>query len=293
MRTLCGTLDWSYDLLENDEKALFGRLAVFQGGRTVESAEDICRPGLSIDVLDGLESLLNKNLLFQEQKQAGELRFYMLETVHEYAHEKLDQSGEAEALHKRHAEYFLALAEHTEPRLFGARQEYWAARIRDELDNLRVALTWTLEGADIVLGSRLVGALREFWYSEGHMAEGLRWIGDALERSEDIPQALIPKLLTAAGMLAYGKGDYESAKSYNREALELSRELDDKVNIAWALVFLSGDFMQSPQEVKEGIGICEEGLTLFRELDYKPGIARGLNILGELLRMDNNYDRAG
>jgi predicted ATPase/DNA-binding CsgD family transcriptional regulator len=293
MRTLRDTLDWSYDLLENDEKALFTRLAVFQGGRTVESAEDVCGPGLSIDILDGLESLLNKNLLFQEQKQAGEPRFYMLETVHEYAHEKLDQSGEVEDLHMRHTEYFLALAEHAEQRLFGSRQEYWAARIRDELDNLRVALAWTLEGADIVLGSRLVGALREFWYSEGQIAEGLRWIEEALEREEDIPQALKPKLFNAAGLLSYAKGNLESGKVYHREALELAREMDDKVNLAWSKIFLAGVFMESPEAAKEGIAICEEGLTLFREMDYKPGILRGLNILGELLRLAGDYEQAG
>jgi predicted ATPase len=103
LQTLRGTLDWSYDLLEEGERTLFGRLSVFQSGRTIESLEAVCAPGLSIEVLDGMESLLNKNLIFQKEGPQGEPRFYMLETVHEYADEKLVESGETEDIHRRQA----------------------------------------------------------------------------------------------------------------------------------------------------------------------------------------------
>jgi predicted ATPase/DNA-binding CsgD family transcriptional regulator len=111
LQTLRGTIDWSYDLLDEGEKVLLARLSVFQGGRTIESAEEICAPGLSIPVIDGLESLLNKSLLYQEEGQGGEPRFLMLETIHEYAREKLAESGEEGKLQRRHAAYFERLAE--------------------------------------------------------------------------------------------------------------------------------------------------------------------------------------
>jgi predicted ATPase/DNA-binding CsgD family transcriptional regulator len=148
LQTLRGTLDWSYDLLDIGEQKLFERLSVFQGGRTVESTDAVCGPGLEIDVLDGLESLLNKNLLYQEQDSAGEPRFYLLETVHEYGCEKLEESGEVEVLKRRHAEYFANLAAQAENELFRDGQANWIERLRTEQDNLRAALNWSLDCAE-------------------------------------------------------------------------------------------------------------------------------------------------
>jgi predicted ATPase/DNA-binding CsgD family transcriptional regulator len=293
LRTLRGAIDWSYDLLDADEKTLFARLAVFQGGRTVEAVDDVCGHGLAIDVVDGLESLLYKSLLRQEEGLDGEPRFFFLETIHEYARERLEESGEAETMQRRHADYFVALAERAAPKLHGARQDYWSVRLRVEHDNLRTALAWSLGGADAELGLRLVGALREFWYSGGYIAEGLRWTECALEIAEDAPPALRARALNAAGLLAFAQGDHERGTLLHREALALSREVDDRLNSAWALVFLGGHLTGFPDAYyEEGIALCEEGLVLFRELDLKPGIARALNVLGELARLDGDYERA-
>jgi non-specific serine/threonine protein kinase len=287
------TIDWSYDLLDEDERMLFARLAVFQGGRTVESAEAVCGSALSIEVLDGLESLLTKSLLFQEEHEGGELRFYMLETIQAYARERLEESGEAEELRRRHAEYFVALAEQAEPELRGGRQGYWIVRLRAERHNLRTALAWSLAGANVELGLRLAGALRDFWYYEGHIGEGLRWTGKALESARDAPSAIRAKVLNAAGWLSFAQGDYEQGKVWNDQALALYRELGDRTNSAWALVFRSAHSLGFPDEYKEGIALVEEGLKLFRELDDKPGMTQALNNLGELIRMDGDYERAG
>jgi non-specific serine/threonine protein kinase len=292
LRTLRGAIDWSYDLLDADEKTLFARLAVFQGGRTVQAVEAVCGYGLAIDVIDGLESLLYKSLLRQEVGLDSEPRFLFLETIHEYARERLEESGEAEAMRKRHADYFVTLAERAEPELPGARQDYWSARLRVEHENLRTALAWSLGGADPELGLRLVGALRDFWYYGGHIAEGGRWAERALESTEDTPPALRAKALNAAGQLAFARGDHEQGRLVHREALVLSREAGDRINHAWALALLGWHLSAYPGRYGEGIGLCEEGLALFRVLDHKPGIARALNALGELARLDGDYERA-
>jgi len=292
LQTLRGTLDWSYDLLEEGERTLFGRLSVFQGGRTIESTEAVCAPGLSIDVLDGMESLLNKNLLFQKEGPQGEPRFYMLETIHEYADEKLEGSGEAEDLHNRHAHYFARLAAQAEPELFAAGQGYWIARLRCDHDNLRAVLAWSLEGDDVVLGSQIVGALQEFWYREILIAEGLRWTEHALEFSEDVPPRIRAKVNIAAGHLTYAQGDYEGCEHFYREALVLSQESGDDVGRAWALIFLASNMGAFPDEVEAGIRLCQDGLVLFREFDDLSGITRALNVLGELWRLVGAYERA-
>ena len=292
LQTLRGTLDWSYDLLDGDERMLFGRLSVFQGGRTIESLEAVCAPGLSIEVLDGLESLLNKNLLFQKEGPVGEPRFYMLETIHEYADEKLVESGESEGIRRRHADYFAGLAARAEPELFAAGQGYWLTRLGCEHDNLRVALAWSLDGADVVLGSQIISALREFWYLEGFIAEGLRWTKRAIECDGDVPLETRTKVLNAAGHLAFAQGDYEAGKGYHRQALALSQESGDVAGRAWSLIFLASNMGAFPDEVETGIRLCQEGLSLFRELDDIPGITRALNVLGELSRIVGDYDRA-
>jgi predicted ATPase/DNA-binding CsgD family transcriptional regulator len=293
LQTLRGTIDWSYDLLDEGEKVLLARLSVFQGGRTIESAEEICAPGLSIPVIDGLESLLNKSLLYQEGGPGGEPRFLMLETIHEYAREKLAESGEEGKLQRRHAAYFERLAEQAETGLLGAEQGDWFERLRSEHDNLRTALAFTLRSNESELGLQIVGALRDFWFYTGHVGDGLGWIERSLESAIGDSPALRAKALNAAGWLSFIQGDFERGKLFNREALALYQELGDEANSAWALVFLGSQCSGSLSEIKEGFALSEEALVLFRAQDDKPGIIRALNTLGELARIDGDFDRAG
>ena len=162
-------------MLEDGEKVLFGRLSVFAGGRTLEAIEAICdaEGDLPVDVLDGLVSLVDESLLKQKEGVGGEPRFVMLETIHEFAREKLQESEEAEELRRLHAHYFLSLAEEAEPQVEGPQQPVWLDRLEEEHDNMREALSWSLEqGEDAEMGLRMGAALGEFWYWQGHFARG-------------------------------------------------------------------------------------------------------------------------
>jgi predicted ATPase/class 3 adenylate cyclase len=159
-RTLRGTIEWSHALLDEGEQLLFARLAVFAGGRTLEAIEAICdaEGDLPVDAFDGISSLVDKSLLRQEEGPNGEPRFVMLETVHEFAREKLGQSAEAEEIKRVHAEYFLNLAEEAYPELRGPDQLEWLERLEAEHDNMRAALSWALDRKEVELALRL-GAL--------------------------------------------------------------------------------------------------------------------------------------
>jgi predicted ATPase/DNA-binding CsgD family transcriptional regulator len=292
-QTLRAAIDWSYDLLEPVEKILFIRMAVFQGGRSVEAVKTVCGHRLEIDVLEGLESLLNKSLLGQEVGLDGEPRFIMLEMIHEYARERLQESGEAKDIQRQHAEYFLSLAERAAPEMRRAGYAYWSRRLKDEHNNFRAALAWSLGIGDAELGLKLARTLRDYWYYGGHSAEGLTWIQRALERAEK-PQLIVrAQALNAAGWLSYELDEHVQGRIYNSEALALFRELKDEVNTAWALSFLGSQFRALPGGSKEALTLCEEGLAIFRRLEERPGIIWALNALGEMVRMDGDYERAG
>lgn len=293
MQTLRAAIDWSYDLLDPAEKTLFARLAVFQGGRSVEAVEAVCSHDLAIDVLEGLESLLNKSLLGQDVGLGGETRFVMLELIHEYARERLEESGEAGDIQRRHAAYFLALAERAEAEFHVVRQEYWNARLTDELDNIRTAFNWALDDGAVELGARLVAALRDYWVWNGFLSESSAWIDRALESEGKISPVVRAKTLNTSSRLAFTCGDHASGEYLARQALSLGRDINDKEICAWALLYLSSHLSAFYNKIKEAITHAEESLRLFRDLDHKAGIAHGLNMLGELARLDGDYSRAG
>jgi hypothetical protein len=202
-------------------------------------------------------------------------------------------SGRGRAcLQRRHAEYFLELVERAAPELRGAQQRDWFVQLRDEQDNLRAALAYSLEEGEAKLGLRLVGTLRDFWYFDGHSAEGLRWAERTLASAQDAPPIARAGALNAAGLLCFDTGDYTEGKLYSGEALAMYRELEDQIGTAWALTFLSATAMPFPDERKEGITLCQEGLALFSEVGHKPGIMQALTVLGELGRVDGDYDLA-
>jgi len=202
-RTLRDSIEWSYNLLDENEKRLLARLAVFRGGRSLEAIEGVCSEGLSIDVLDGLASLVDKNLVQQKEMPGGEPRFIMLEMIHEYARERLKASGEEETTQRRHAVYFVELAERAEPELRLAGYDYWSGRLERDLENIRAVLEWSLRGGDVTLGVRLAGALGLFWYGNGYHIEGRRWTQQLLERLNEVSLVYQPKFLLSAGHLAF------------------------------------------------------------------------------------------
>ena len=287
-RTLENTMAWSYNLLDEDEKTLFARLSVFRGGRSLEAIGAVCGADLPIDVVDGLASLVDKSLVQQKEAPGGEPRFVLLEMIHEYARERLEEIGEAETMRRRHAEYFVALAERAEPELRLARYGYWCQRFELELDNIRAVLEWTLGDGAVTLGVRMAGAIGLFWYGKGHHVEGIRWTRRLLERLDETPAIYHSKFLISAGRMAW-MVDLDAATRLFVRALDVSRDLGDKPQVAWALAFQAYTMQH---DLAAAMPIAEASLAVFREMNHQPGIAQALNIIGELARIGGDDARA-
>jgi len=291
-RTLRATLEWSYQLLSKAEQTLFNRLSIFNGGGRLESVEQVCSTGIPGKFMDHLNALVEVNLLYAREEYDGQLRFTMLETVHEYASEKLAASGEADSMYKQHAEYFTRLAESAEKEMRSSLQTYWFARLAADQDNLRSILNWSLNGTDVEYGLRLAAAMRDYWYHNALGTEGSRWTELALARRGEADTKLRASVLRSAGQLATILIDTNRGTEWLLEAAELYQQSGDKRNSAWSLITLAGIFTDVPNDLLQGIKLCEEGLTVLRELDDKPGIAYALNILGEAARQNGDFEAA-
>jgi tetratricopeptide (TPR) repeat protein len=315
LRTMRDAIAWSYDLLEPAEQRLLRRLAVFAGGWTMEAAEVVCRSGAGqdTDVLFGLRSLLDKSLLRQDEGMwspdegergpdhvqrasdaPGAPRFGMLETIREYALEKLAVAGEVGELAARHAAYFLALAEAGESGLMGPEQRRWLERLELEHDNLRAALAWALDGGEPDLALRLGGALWRFWSLHGHLSEGRAWLERVLAAScrvGRIADAATATALHGAGGLAYRQGDFAPAQAFFEESAALSRALGDRRGLARTLAGL-GDLLHRRSEEDRAVALLTESVALYREAQDAWGIANALGRLGTVIGDQGDYDRA-
>ncbi len=294
-RTLRDTIRWSYDLLDEQEQRLFSRLAVFTGGCTIESAEAICAPSLSIDALDGLEALLRKSLLYQKDDPGGARRLMMLETLREYAAERLADSGEEQHIRDRHLAYFLAWAEDMEPGYRQHGQMLLLDRTEAEMDNLRLAFNWALACDDLPAAARLVAAIDYFLFYRDRMVEGYQWVNRLRGGLATVPGRYRIQCLLTASRLAWLNGDLEQCRSFCEEALALAREMGDRPREAWALVYLSLPSMSpssTADEQESSIRRCEEGLALLRQMEDRPGMAQALTLLGIMSAAAGNYDQA-
>jgi tetratricopeptide (TPR) repeat protein len=269
-QTLRSAIDWSYDLLDPPTQTLFRRLAVFAGGWTLEAAEGICNidHDLGTDVLDGLDVLID-NSLITEPEVAGEApRFAMLETIREYATIRMADapSGEWDALRRRHADFFIALAEQAEPELTSGGRGPWLAQLETEDDNLRAALAWSgAASGEHERELRLAAALGWFWYHGGHLREGREWIEHALGRTETPPRTLVgAKGLYNSGGLAHALGDYAAARSRLDAAAALCRDIGDRQGLAYASVYL-GILELSQGNPKAAQADFAESLSILRE----------------------------
>jgi predicted ATPase len=257
-QTLRATIEWSHDLLDEEEQRLFARLAVFRGGWTLESVEDVCDADL-----DTLQSLVDKSLV---RIREGE-RFWMLETIREYAAEQLEASEEADELYRRHAEHLLALAEEAEPYTHRVDAE-WLDRLEREADNLRVALDWLEASGETQLVLRLAGALMDFWGAKGHLAEGHRRLEEALAADES-PTPARAKALNAAADMCIGQGDAARARRRAEQGLALHRQLGDAWGVAVSL-YLLGAAEADDQEFEKARELWEESARLFNEVGDSP-----------------------
>jgi tetratricopeptide (TPR) repeat protein len=292
-QTLRATIDWSYDLLDEGEKRRFARLAVFVGGWTLEAADAVINPegSLDISVLDGLGSLVDKSLVRLGEEIQAERRFGMLETIREYALERLEESGEAETLRRTHASYFLRWVEQAEPHLKGPQQAEWLARLEEEHDNFRAALAWCRNSGETETGLRLGGALWRLWYYHGYFSEGRSWLKGLLSESGRVPATVRAKALHGAGVLAESQGDYGGAGALCGEALALYRDLGHKQGVAASLNTLATVALEQG-DYGQATGLFEESLAMYRELEDKWGIALDLNGLGVTAWYQNDYERA-
>src|SRR5919202_3158067 len=285
-QTIRATIDWSYHLLDLAEQRLFRRLAVFEGGWTVDAAEAVCDADgdLGLAVLDGLQALLDKSLVQQEEATDGDPHFMMLETIREYAVERLRASGEAEHVRRQHARYYLALVEASAPTFRGPEQTVTFDRLNQEHDNLRAALHWTVARAEAEQALRLASALARFWHIRGHTSEGRRWLEAALALDGPVAPALRARALMAAGAVSY----QETAQF--EEALRLFRELGDKRNMTEALSCLA-DVAWTQSDLTRSTTLFQESLDLFRELGDADGMGWALGKLGWLALNQGAYAR--
>jgi predicted ATPase/class 3 adenylate cyclase len=283
-RTLRALIDWSYDLLNEREQRLLQRLSVFVGGWTLAAAEQICT-GEGVEdreALDLLTSLADKSLVVVAEQNDGHSRYGLLETVRQYARERLLESGGGEALWERHRDYFLALAEEAAPKLDGPEQTERLRRLEEEHENLRAGLEWSLVEAGSGGGLRLCGALQRFWWTRGHLTEGREWCARALGKAgveERTPERA--KALNAAGVLAYYQGDYPAARGRHEESLAIKRELGDRSGVAASLLNL-GNVAHGQGDFASARALLEESLAIRRELGDRRGIAWSLNNLGNV-----------
>jgi predicted ATPase/class 3 adenylate cyclase len=292
-RTLRGAIEWSHTLLGDGEKTLFARMAVFSGGRTLEAIEAVCDAlgDLPVDAFDGVSSLLDKNLLRQEEGPEGEPRFVMLETIHEYAREKLQESGEAEEIGRAHTEYFLALVEEAEPELVGADQVSWMDRLEAEHDNLRAALSRSLEAGDSGPALRIGGALWRFWNVRGHFSEGRRWLTAGLSGEGAAPASLRARASLGLGYLDLRQGDYPRAVEDLEASHSLYQEIGDRRGEAYALCFL-GWIALDRNEFDRAEELLEESLALSRAAGTARDVSVSLNALAMLQVYRGDHERA-
>jgi predicted ATPase/DNA-binding SARP family transcriptional activator len=288
-QTLRATLAWSYNLLAPAEQQLLQHLAVFAESFSYEAVEALCAEYTAIDVLTGLETLVDNSLLARVETEPSntlinrgedELRFHMLSIIREYALEALGQGAEAEAVHRRHASYFFQLVETAEPRLKGAEQIEWLRRLEQERENWRAALRWCLQGgnADVELGLHLAAGLGLFWQMVGYWAEGKRWLTQALTRADAPPPALRAKALLALGVLINTQGDFEQARPLLEQSLELYRTLADASGAADALYAL-GRLANRQARYVEAESLLQESLRQAQLAGDPFRVPYALNIL--------------
>ncbi len=331
-RTLEGALGWSYDLLSESERKLFRKVSVFAGGWTLEASEAV---GLGDgveerEVLDLLSGLVEQSLVMVRGHEGG-ARYRLLEPVRQYALDKLEESDEAEEARRRHAEFFLGLAEETETEMRGPEQATWLDRLEAEHDNLRGALSWALERGEPELGLHLAEAFWWFWEARGYFDEGRRWLEQALAKGSRVTSAraraldgvgnlavelgdvdravaaaeeglklraqleleasVAASLLRLLGMTAGIRGDYERATELSRESLALGREAEDKLTVVWSLIHL-GRVSSDQGDHERATQFYEEGLALCRESGYTTPLPNFLSALACEFLLQGNQERA-
>lgn len=291
-QTLRATIDWSHELLDASDRVLLRRVSVFAGGWTVEAAETICADeDLEIwDVLDGLMRLVDKSLVVRDEESV-EARYRLLESVRQYAAEKLGPE-EGASVRERHARYYSSLVMEAENGLLGAEQAAWLERLEREHDNIRASLAFSKTRPDLCeLALGLIGAIGRFWTVRGYLSEGREWIEGVLACAPEEPSVAQATAWRTAGQLAYWQGDSAAGRRFGERSLRICCEMGDREGEVKSL-FRLGFASLSDGDLPSARGYFEDALRLGREIDEGPGIPHLLNAVGEVSYAEGKRNEA-
>ncbi|MFY9615612.1 MAG: adenylate/guanylate cyclase domain-containing protein [Candidatus Dormiibacterota bacterium] len=291
-QTLQAAIDWSYELLTEQEQMLFRRLSVFVSGFTVEAAEQVCADEALEDweVLDVLSRLVDKSLVVPPTMDAHS-RYRMLETIRQFGAEELHKSGEEPPTRQRHCDFFLELATTAEPELTRPDQAQWMDDLEREHDNLRAALDYSATAEDATLGLRLVGALWRFWYVRGYISEGRRWAAQALASEAEPHSTMRALAMSAAGRLADADHDTAAARPLLQEAVVMAQDLGDE-STTWLAVAYLAQVLAENGELAEARDLGDQGLEIARKLDDPRRVALSLISTGRMAFYRCDYEEA-
>jgi len=275
-QTLRALIDWSYDLLSENERLLLQRLSVFAGAWTLEAAQQVCsdveRDNISpYDILDLLDQLVNKSLVVAvKDSSSEETRYRMLETIRQYARDRLSEAGGGDIVRQRHLAYFVKLTAQAEPELYRSNQVFWLNKLDEELDNLRTALEWALT-TDVESGLQIVaGPIYRFWLFHSTYRELGNWLVQFLEHYDQSTQLHVRALAIQSQCVVNNEGDFNRAHLLAEKSLQMARSLGDKQSEAFSLSILGG-FTLLQGSVGEATPLLEQSLALYRELGDKVG----------------------
>ncbi|MFN2138193.1 MAG: ATP-binding protein [Candidatus Promineifilaceae bacterium] len=298
--TIRAAIDWSYQLLTENEQTLFRRLAVFSGGAAIEAIESVCQieradsasPNQTSDVLLELESLLEHSLLYTADT-GSESHFSMLETIREFALERLEESGEAELIRRQHAEYFFGLAKIAELELWSARLIAWLDRLETEHNNLRTALSWLTENQP-ERGLEMAVALLRFWHLRGHHDEGRDWLSrrPTISRSEFDRQVVYVRALDASAYLAWFSSKYSEALLLIEQAFELRKEsIAGSADLAFADMAYA-NILYADNQLPRARAVIAKSVDLYKQDDNEGELLEARNFQAYLAFKDNDLEFA-
>jgi predicted ATPase len=274
-RTLRRTIEWSYDLLGEGEQVVFRRLSIFADGCTLDAVDSVCRPGeLDLETIDVVSALHDKSLLRRDDEVLPALRVRMLETIREYGLELLDASSEAADMRRRHALFYVELAEAAADRMRGPGQEQVLDELDGDVGNFRAATRWAIDAHEVESGLRLVVALSAFWWFRSHLREARRLLAELLELPGVLPTGLRAAALGVAADLASWQSDYATARPAAEQSLALFRELDDLPGVAGQLATLG--FATATTDPARARALFTESIDAYRKLGAPPPIGRAL-----------------
>ncbi len=293
-KTLRDAIAWSYDLLAPDEQQLFRRLAVFANGCQLEAIEGCCAHlgDLAAPTLDLVAQLVDKSLLQQSDQEEQEPRLYMLETIREFARELLLASGELERVQQAHAAYYITLAEQAEPQLYHHQQRLWLARLEQEQENMRAALTFLWESGERAKLAHMVGTLGWFWYMHGLLQEGQQWAMRALAAGiQNLPGNVRGKVISLAGVFAGFKGQSEQAFLYCQESVPLCKASGDVRNLS-ASVYMLVHGLLALGDVAAARALAQETLAFVKQAGDKWAVGALHCMNGSVALYEGDYARA-